>query len=163
MPMKVAQRIDVSKFMSYIKVRQLSHMKGNNNDLLLLSFGHRASLRRSHLDMHLLLQFSGCQLAGTNQVLSVRICSPCPHSFKLFLLLFLKCGMLNWKKREILYSVHVSSFILCLQSVHVSQCAQLMECALHCLTYRFCSFPQILFFFPTCHFLTQLLPFVIVL
>ena len=31
MPMKVAQRIDVSKFMSYIKVKQLSHKKGGND------------------------------------------------------------------------------------------------------------------------------------
>lgn len=40
-------------------------------------------------------------LRGTNQVLSVCICSPCPHNFKVFFLLFLKCFMLNKKKRDI--------------------------------------------------------------
>jgi len=46
MPMKVAQRIDVSKFMSYIKVKQLSHKKGGND--FLLSFAHRSLFKKNN-------------------------------------------------------------------------------------------------------------------
>lgn len=46
MPMKVAQRVDVSKFMSYIKVKRLSHKKGYHDFCSTLSIG--ASLRKSN-------------------------------------------------------------------------------------------------------------------
>ena len=150
MPMKVAQRIDVSKFMSYIKVRQLSHMKGSNNDLLLLSFGHRASLRKSHLDMHSLLQFSGFQLAGTNQVLFVCICSPCPHSFKLLLLCFFEMWYAELEEeRNFVFSSCFQLHTLLVVSPCLTMCSADGVCTpLSHLQILFFSIDPILFFQP---------------